>query len=423
MILRGGIRGNSAQLSEYLITKAENEYIRILEVDGRDDADEAYLHQTIASMGLMAEMTKSQKAFYHAQINPAYHEDKQMDKNQSWSLAADILAKELGYEGQRRVIVLHQKKGRIHAHVVFERYKYETGKLVDNKQSRLKQDKARQIMEQVFIQQPTPRRNTQKTALREEASEIWQQTATGREFVLAARKAGYIVAEGTANRPFMIVDSTGRSFDLVRQLDKVKTKEVRARLRDEELIPEKRAIEMMREEASTTGKSEQATQAYQPAAEKMAQAFAENRPDTVIQNAEERQRRRNADRFNEFTTASPDLTRPSEPVKPVEQQRKEAVAQAFAQNRPAIVDSTPEEQQKRKNENTAHGFMEAKSDIIGPPEQAMPSEQQRKQAAAQAFAENSSLLSDKEVERQERLSRLIAEQEQIKQKKQQKPKQ
>lgn len=254
MVIRGNIRGNGKQLAHYLTSKQENERIQILEVAGRKNASESYLQQTMLGMSLLSELTKTTKGLYHAQINPAYTEDKKMTP-ETWQKATNILAKHLGLENQRRIIVLHTKKDRTHAHVVFERYDHQTGKIIPNRFSRLAQDRARKEMEQVFDQKPTPHRNKHRPKLKEALTALWQQTETGAEFIKAVHKRGYLLAEGVPRHPFMVVDEHGRSFDLVRQLKGVRIKEVRQRLKHEKLIPEKEAIELMRKREGDSNNS------------------------------------------------------------------------------------------------------------------------------------------------------------------------
>lgn len=256
MVIRGNTRGNGQQLAQYLLGSKENDQVQILDVAGRYNARPEYLHQTLHSMSLTAELTKSPKGLYHAQINPAYSEDRKMTPK-DWLKATDILANQLGLDDQRRVVVLHTKKGRTHAHVVFERYNHQTGKIISNSFSRLAQDRARKEMERVFEHTPTPHRNKHRPELKEALTGLWQQTTTGAEFVQAVYDNGYLLAEGVPRHPFMVVDENGRSFDLVRQLKDVRIKEVRQRLRHETLIPEKQAIEIMRERKD--GSSENST--------------------------------------------------------------------------------------------------------------------------------------------------------------------
>lgn len=241
MVIRGRIRGNGRQLAQYLLTKGENERIDILEVNGNTKAKDRHVHDALFAMNITAELTKTGKGLYHAQINPAYTEDKKMTAVQ-WQQAADVLAAELKLSEQNRVIVLHTKKGRTHAHVVWERYDHERGKIIDNKFSRLAQDRARKEMEKIFEHKKTPERNEKRPEMKKTLSEIWRFSADGKTFMLAASAAGYRLAAGEKRRPFMVVDGTGRSFDLVRQLDKVNTKAVREKLQGLKLPTEKKAI-------------------------------------------------------------------------------------------------------------------------------------------------------------------------------------
>lgn len=242
MVIRGNTRGNGRQLAEYLVTMDENEGIHILEANGRENASPEYLRQAILSMDAMADLTKAKKGLYHAQINPAIGEDKNMD----WFKAADMLGAELGFEDQRRVIVLHEKKGRIHAHVVWERYDHETGKVKSDSFSRLQQDRARRNMEMEFGHKPTPRRNRHRPELKASLKQLWDQTGTGAQFIAACKNNNYMIAQGVGRSPFIVVDENGHSFDLVRQLSGVRLNDVRQRLRHETLLTEKQAIVYMR---------------------------------------------------------------------------------------------------------------------------------------------------------------------------------
>ena len=263
MVTRGNSRGNGSQLARYLTTQGDNEAIHLLEVDGNTHATARQLHDTLLSMSLMAELTKSAKGLYHAQINPAYGEDKAMSDT-DWQQAADILGKALGFEDQRRAIVLHEKKGRTHAHVVWERYDYQTGKMIDTPFNYLAHDRARQAMERVFTQQQTPVKNKRQPELKEQLTEYWNNTVTATEFIKAVEQSGYLLAAGIAKRPFMVVDDHGRSFDLVRQLKGINTKAVRERLGNIGLMPEKKAIAQIRERQQTHGKDKTSSSPQKP---------------------------------------------------------------------------------------------------------------------------------------------------------------
>jgi len=249
MVIRGNSRGNGRQLGHYLLAKGENEDIRILEVDGQSDAEASALHRAIFAMDISSELSRGKKGLYHAQINPAPGEDQGMD-DEHWREASDILGKQLGLENQRRAIVLHSKKGRTHAHVVWERYDHQSGKMVSDSFSRLAQDRARKEMEQSFGHAQTPHRNKHRPELKASLNQLWHQTGTGAQFVKAARQNGYIIATGSGRSPYMVVDEFGRSYDLTRQLQGVRLKDVRQRLRNESLLGEKDAITIARKAAN-----------------------------------------------------------------------------------------------------------------------------------------------------------------------------
>ena len=249
MVIRGNRRGNARQLSHYLLAQKDNEAIRILDIDGKQNPQAEELHRAVYLMGISAELSKSEKGLYHAQINPAIGEDAAMDDEQ-WLQAGDILGRQLGLTNQRRAIVLHTKKGRTHAHVVWERYDHAKERMVSDSFSRLAQDRARKEMETVFEQQPTPHRNKHRPELKASLSALWHQTGTGAQFVTAARRHHYIISEGSGRSPYMVVDENGRSYDLTRQLNGVKLKDVRQRLRHESLMGEKDAITYMRKSSN-----------------------------------------------------------------------------------------------------------------------------------------------------------------------------
>lgn len=356
-VIRGATRGGGVQLAKYLTTQAENEDIRILDVCGRHHANASQLREALYSMSLTAELTKSGKGIYHAQINPAYGEDAAMT-DEDWHKAADILGQELKLDGQRRVLVLHTKKGRTHAHVAWERYDYGKKKMVSDSYSRLAQDRARAAIEQVFEHRRTPQRNADRPDMKRVLSDLWNKFTKGGEFVKAAKHYGYVVAAGIQRRPFMVVDEKGRSFDLVRQLDKVKTKDVRERLKDEKLIAEKDAIELVRRRQKLADR-QQADAANDNRKEQTAEKFTQNQ---------------------QGTTSKENLAG---------EKKKDRLAAEFAATRDDQTQQTEREAQHGKNVAAAKGFAGARNEMTGKPEQPDKMAQDKaNEQAAQGFAAN-----------------------------------
>jgi hypothetical protein len=228
MVIKGRSRSNGVQLADYLLQSKENDRARIIDIRGTAQPDD--LKRSLREMSLSSELTKRGKlGLYHAQVNPAIGEDRPMTHD-DWLRAADVLEQSLGYEGQKRAIVLHEKNGRVHGHIVWERYDHDTGKIRSDSHNFKKHDQARAQIEQELGHDRTPQRAEKEPTHKERLTDLWQQHPDGRSFIEAAEEAGYYIAQKDDRRPFRAITPEGNSVDLVRQLDGIKTKEVRDRL-------------------------------------------------------------------------------------------------------------------------------------------------------------------------------------------------
>lgn len=346
MVVRGKSRSNARQLSYYLLDQKDNENIRILDVDGYRDADAATLHRSVFLMGVSAELSNSDKGLYHAQINPAIGEDARMTDD-DWVQASDIMGRHLGLANQSRAIVLHAKKGRTHAHVVWERFDHEKGKMVSDSFSRLAQDRARKEMELVFEHKATPHRNKHRPELKASLTALWQQTDTGAKFIREAKRQGYIISTGSGRSPFMVVDENGRSYDLTRQLQGVRLKEVRQRLRHEPLIGEKDAITLARKSAGDA--KEQGGDGKQkliltPKIKNMLTAFTENENDMAANEKPEAEMPKPSAR-EEFKQTRQQITEQNKP-----QEQQASAKQQFKENKPDTTGQQTVEDKFKENQ-------------------------------------------------------------------------
>ena len=359
MVIRGNTRGNARQLSHYLLTMKDNEAIRILDVNGQANPQAEDLHRAVFLMDVSAELSKSEKGLYHAQINPAVGEAMDDDR---WTQAADMLGEQLGLQGQSRAIVLHTKKGRTHAHVVWERYDHENQKMVSDSFSRLAQDRARKDMELAFGHAPTPHRNKHRPELKASLTVLWNQTGTGAQFVKAAGEHDYIISEGSGRSPYMVVDGNGRSYDLTRQLQGVRLKEVRQRLRHETLLNEKDAISLARrknndnQERSGGSGSQKAilnfktnTMQEEFKEERDAQSANDNKPvkDQFRENKNDmngkqgKEQQQKPDTKQQFAQNKQEAT---------DQTKEKSVKEQFAENREDIGKSDREKEREKRRE-------------------------------------------------------------------------
>jgi len=245
MTTRGRIRGNGSQLADYLLTKGDNESVQVFDIRGTSQPDN--LKKSLIEMSLSSELSgRTDKGLYQVVINPRPGEDWQMTAA-DWFRAAEMIEEENGYTGQARAMVLHEKKGRLHMHVVWERFNHRTGKMIDNQYSRFGQDRARKRMEREFGHMRTPDRNQERPELRKLLSGLWQEHADGRSFVSALADHGYTVAKTEDRRPFVIVNERGMSFDLDRELKDVRVREIKAKLKGVALPEKKKTIAAVKE--------------------------------------------------------------------------------------------------------------------------------------------------------------------------------
>jgi hypothetical protein len=136
LILKGGSRGNPKQLAYHLQRVDTNERVTILELQHPiKDPEEAFYCWQALSEG----SPRAKKGLYHLNIDP--HERYEMTP-EKWQRAVGIAEKQLGFEGQSRCVVLHEKDGREHIHVVWCRMDYEAGRLRSDSQNYLKHEKA-----------------------------------------------------------------------------------------------------------------------------------------------------------------------------------------------------------------------------------------------------------------------------------------
>ena len=273
MIIKGASRAAPAQLARHLQRRDTNENVHILELQ----SPAPDLHEAFRDWQTLVEGTRGTKGLYHANIDPA--KDYVMTREQ-WNRAVDVLEKELGLEGQPRAVVLHEKHGREHIHVVWARTDIDEMIVRSDSQNYLAHERASQRLEREFGHEQVPgkhaKRNREKQPEfpRADASHAeWQQgertgidPATRKEqitqlkessdnaqaFKAAIEERGYLLAKGD-RRDFVLVDETGAIHSLGRQIDGVKAVELREFMKsiDREALPtakEATAIQKQRQE-------------------------------------------------------------------------------------------------------------------------------------------------------------------------------
>jgi hypothetical protein len=249
MIISGGSRCNWRFFAKHLVRTDENERVKVAEVRGL--AGETPL-EALREMDALASGSRCKNFFYHANINPREGELLSADQ---WEQAVDTLEKNLGLEGQSRLVVEHEKNGRIHRHVIWSRINPDTLTAIPDSHNFAKHAATSRELEREFAlvpvksvlvepEGPRPERRPKNwetfrghksgidpQQVKAEVSEIWQQTDSGKSFRTALAKRGYVLCQGD-RRDFVIVDGAGHEHSLARRLGGVKAAEIRKRLAD-----------------------------------------------------------------------------------------------------------------------------------------------------------------------------------------------
>lgn len=250
MVIKGKSRSGASQLAAYLQRIGKNERIEILE----HHSPHATLGGSFRDWEILAGGTQGEKSLYHAQINP---DARYAMTPEQWQRAADVLEAELGLKDHPRAIVLHERDGREHIHVVWQRCDVDTMTLASDSWNYLAHEKASLALEEEFGHEHVPGkhakrdRDRQPEFPRQETTQAEQQQAertgidpaerkaqiialkaasdSAQAFKTALEEAGYILARG--DRGYTLVDEEGDHFNLARQL-KEKTARVNAFMAD-----------------------------------------------------------------------------------------------------------------------------------------------------------------------------------------------
>lgn len=270
MIVKGGSRAAPGQLAWHLQRRDTNEKVEILELQ----SPAPNLAEAFRDWQTLTEGTRGTKGLYHANIDPA--KDYTMTREQ-WQRAVDVLEKELGLEGQPRAVIMHEKFGREHIHVVWARTDIDRMVLRSDSQNYMAHERASQALEKEFGHEPVPGKHAKRdrdkqpefpkaeanqaewqqgertgidpAARKDQITALKQASDNGQAFKTALEEQGYLLAKGD-RRDFVIVDEAGSIHSLGRQVRDVKAAELRAFMKDvdrETLPTAAQAVDLQRE--------------------------------------------------------------------------------------------------------------------------------------------------------------------------------
>ena len=250
MIIKGTSCAGARRLAVHLTRTDTNERAEVKEIRGVVAQD---LSGALREMEGVAAGARTNKPFYHGSINTRADE-RLTDEQRAYAI--DKLEEALGLTGQPRVVVVHEKEGREHCHIVWSRIDLDRMAAISDSHNYRKHEQVARALEKEFghdrvqgahaerdgKQRPdrTPSHSemlqADRTGLnpqqaRELMTGIWQSTNNGKEFQAALEEKGWILARGD-RRDFVAIDSGGGVHSVARRIEGANAADVRQRFAD-----------------------------------------------------------------------------------------------------------------------------------------------------------------------------------------------
>ncbi len=250
MILVGNQRAGAKNLAMHLL-KDENDHVTIHEVRGFASEN---LMSALNEAYAISKGTRCKQFLYSLSLNPPLNENVSTNVFEN---AIERIEKKLGLTGQPRAIVFHEKNGRRHCHCVWSRIKIDTMTAVNLPFTK---NKLQTIARDLYIEngwkmprglqqersgdprnfthaqwQQAKRRGVDPKALKAVFKECWAVSDTQAGFAHALDEHGLILARGD-RRGFVAVDYRGEVYAVAKWTG-IKTKDVRARLKEQDALP------------------------------------------------------------------------------------------------------------------------------------------------------------------------------------------
>jgi hypothetical protein len=282
MIIKGKSRAGPAALAAHLGNAEKNEKVSLLETKGTVAQD---LRGALTEMDAYAAGTRCEKSLYHAAISP---EPPHRLTDEQRAEAIKTLEEKLGLTDHARVVVMHEKQGREHIHVVWSRIDLEQMRSVSDSHNYRKHEEVARDLERRFghdrvqgahheregVERPdrTPSRaelrQEERTGIsgkevKAEVTAAFRASDGPEAFKSALEDKGYQLAKGD-KRDFVVIDQAGGIHSLARRIDGMKAAELRefmAPLNRENLPSTEEAKRIAEERARQEEKVRQAREA------------------------------------------------------------------------------------------------------------------------------------------------------------------
>ena len=304
MIPKGNQRGGGRQLATHLLNQFDNGRVEVADLRGAVAQD---LHGAFHEWFAQSKATKCRKYLYSLSINPD-HAKYDLTREQYLDFIART-ERSLKLVGQPRAVVFHTKNGRQHCHAIWSRIDPDAGKAVHMAHDRFKlQDVAREFAHDHGLTLPpgmqkngSRNQKDKQTNHREKQQQersgisreerikaitsVWQEhNKDPHAFVKALEEKGYHMANGDSGR-YVVIDHAGEVHSLYRQIEGVRSNEVKAFLGTDYPLDKLRDVETARAAALQANK-EQAAGKEEPQARPEDHAAARRGQDAAARREE-----------------------------------------------------------------------------------------------------------------------------------------
>ncbi len=251
MILKGSQRTGAANLSAHLMNERDNDHVEVLELRGFVADD---LHGALREAHAVSKATQCKQFMFSLSMNPP---KEHIASEQDFIDAADRAEAKLGLIGQPRAIIIHEKEGRRHAHVVWSRIDgaelkainlpYFKRKLTDLSRD-LYLDHGWQLPEglrgfggknplnfTLDEWQQAKRMDIDPREIKQVFHEAWERSDTVKALGNALGERGYYLAKGD-RRGFVALDVHGQVYAFSKWAG-VRAKDIKARIGSPDHLP------------------------------------------------------------------------------------------------------------------------------------------------------------------------------------------
>jgi hypothetical protein len=250
VVIKGTSCAGARRLAMHLTRTDTNERAEVREMSGVAAED---LRGALLEMEAVAAGTRTTKPFYHASINTRADE-KLTDEQRLYAI--DKLEKKLGLTDQPRVVVVHEKEGREHCHIVWSRIDLDRMAAISDSHNYRKHEEVARELERAFGHERvqgahverdgkdrpgrTPSHAEMLAAERgafsadeakAQVTDLWRRTDSGQSFKAALEENDWLLARGD-RRDFVVIDPNGGTHSLARRVDGAKAKDIRERMSD-----------------------------------------------------------------------------------------------------------------------------------------------------------------------------------------------